>query len=180
MCLDHISVSGTCRNSGSRSPFDTLTTALDMFCQAASIERGFRANFLPKEHTILKKEKTVTQKTVEAITTLNGIAKTIRKKRINNGAIIFDKTENKFELDKKNQPENIVFKTTKSSNKLIEEFMLLANKKVAEKMRKSKERFVYRVHDQPDQEKLKNLFYGIIKVKLPVIRFILNLIQKII
>ncbi len=112
---------------------------------------------IPKEHTILKKEKKVTQKTVEAITTLNSIAKTIRNKRINNGAIIFDKTEIKFELDKKNQPENIVFKTTKSSNKLIEEFMLLANKKVAEKMRKSKERFVYRVHDQPDQEKLKNL-----------------------
>ena len=112
---------------------------------------------IPKEHTILKKEKKVTQKTVEAIKTLNDTAKTIRKKRINNGAIIFDKTEIKFELDKKNQPENIVFKTTKSSNKLIEEFMLLANKKVAEKMRKSKERFVYRVHDQPDQEKLKNL-----------------------
>ena len=112
---------------------------------------------IPKEHTILKKEKKVTQKTVEAITTLNSIAKTIRNKRINNGAIIFDKTEIKFELDKKNQPEKIVFKTTKSSNKLIEEFMLLANKKVAEKMRKSKERFVYRVHDQPDQEKLKNL-----------------------
>jgi ribonuclease R/exosome complex exonuclease DIS3/RRP44 len=112
---------------------------------------------IPKEHTILKKEKKVTQKTAEAITTLNTIAKTIRKKRINNGAIIFDKTEIKFELDKKKQPENIVFKTTKSSNKLIEEFMLLANKKVAEKMRKSKELFVYRVHDQPDQEKLKNL-----------------------
>jgi ribonuclease R/exosome complex exonuclease DIS3/RRP44 len=112
---------------------------------------------IPKENTILKKEKTVTQKTVEAITTLNSIAKTIRKKRINNGAIIFDKTEIKFKLDKKNQPEKILFKTTKSSNKLIEEFMLLANRKVAEKMRKSKERFVYRVHDQPDQEKLKNL-----------------------
>ena len=69
---------------------------------------------IPKEHTILKKEKKVTQKTVEAITTLNSIAKTIRNKRINNGAIIFDKTEIKFELDKKNQPENIVFKKTKS------------------------------------------------------------------
>ena len=53
---------------------------------------------IPKEHTILKKDKTVTKKTVEAITMLNSIAKTIRKKRINNGAIIFDKTEIKFDL----------------------------------------------------------------------------------
>ena len=51
----------------------------------------------------------------------------------------------------------MVFKTAKSANKLIEEFMLLANRKVAEKMKKGKERFVFRVHDQPDEEKLKNL-----------------------
>ena len=112
---------------------------------------------IPKEETILKKEKKVTQKIVDAITTLNGIAKTIRKKRINSGALIFDNSEIRFQLDAKNQPEKILFKTSKSANKLIEEFMLLANKKVAEKMRKSKERFVYRVHDQPDQEKLENL-----------------------
>ena len=112
---------------------------------------------IPKEETILKKEKKVTQKIVDAITTLNGIAKTIRKKRINSGALIFDKSEIRFQLDAKNQPEKILFKTSKSANKLIEEFMLLANKKVAEKMRKSKERFVYRVHDQPDHEKLENL-----------------------
>ena len=112
---------------------------------------------IPKEETILKKEKKVTQKIVEAITTLNSIAKTIRKKRINSGALIFDKSEIRFQLDAKNQPEKILFKTSKSANKLIEEFMLLANKKVAEKMRKSKERFVYRVHDQPDHEKLENL-----------------------
>ena len=112
---------------------------------------------IPKEETILKEEKRVTQKIVEAIATLNSIAKTIRNKRINNGALIFDKSEIKFKLDEKNQPVKILFKTAKSANKLIEEFMLLANKKVAEKMKKSNERFVYRVHDQPDHEKLENL-----------------------
>ena len=112
---------------------------------------------IPKEETILKEEKRVTQKVVDAITTLNGIAKTIRNKRINSGALIFDKSEIKFKLDKKNQPVKILFKTAKSANKLIEEFMLLANKKVAEKMKQSNERFVYRVHDQPDHEKLENL-----------------------
>jgi len=112
---------------------------------------------IPKEETILKEEKRVTQKIVEAITTLNSVAKTIRNKRINNGALIFDKSEIKFQLDEKNQPLKILFKTSKSANKLIEEFMLLANKKVAEKMKQSNERFVYRVHDQPDHEKLENL-----------------------
>jgi len=112
---------------------------------------------IPKEETILKEEKRVTQKIVEAITTLNSVAKTIRNKRINNGALIFDKSEIKFQLDEKNQPVKILFKTAKSANKLIEEFMLLANKKVAEKMKQSNERFVYRVHDQPDHEKLENL-----------------------
>ena len=115
------------------------------------------STIIPKEETILKDEKRVTQKIVEAITTLNSVAKTIRNKRINNGALIFDKSEIKFQLDKKNQPVKILFKTSKSANKLIEEFMLLANKKVAEKMKQSSERFVYRVHDQPDHEKLENL-----------------------
>jgi len=119
------------------------------------IENG--STTIPKEETILKEEKRVTQKVVDAITTLNGIAKTIRNKRINSGALIFDKSEIKFKLDKKNQPVKILFKTAKSANKLIEEFMLLANKKVAEKMKQSNERFVYRVHDQPDHEKLENL-----------------------
>jgi ribonuclease R/exosome complex exonuclease DIS3/RRP44 len=82
-----------------------------------------------KKKAILKEEKRVTQKIVEAIATLNSIAKTIRNKRINNGALIFDKSEIKFKLDEKNQPVKILFKTAKSANKLIEEFMLLANKK---------------------------------------------------
>ena len=115
------------------------------------------STIIPKEETILKEEKRVTQKIVEAITTLNSVAKTIRNKRINNGALIFDKSEIKFQLDEKNQPVKILFKTSKSANKLIEEFMLLANKKVAEKMKQSNECFVYRVHDQPDHEKLENL-----------------------
>ena len=119
------------------------------------IENG--STTIPKEETILREEKTVTQKVVDAITTLNGVAKTIRNKRINSGALIFDKSEIKFKLDEKNQPVKIMFKTAKSANKLIEEFMLLANKKVAEKMKQSNERFVYRVHDQPDHEKLENL-----------------------
>ena len=112
---------------------------------------------IPSESTILKKVKKVKKEITEGIIELNEIAKTIRKKRISNGAIIFDKSEIKFELNEKNQPKKILFKSTKSANKLIEEFMLLANRRVAERMKKSNEKFVYRVHDQPNQEKLENL-----------------------
>ena len=112
---------------------------------------------IPSESTILKKEKKVKKEIKEGIIELNEIAKTIRKKRISNGAIIFDKSEIKFELNEKNQPKKILFKSTKSANKLIEEFMLLANRRVAERMKKSNEKFVYRVHDKPNQEKLENL-----------------------
>ncbi len=112
---------------------------------------------IPSESTILKKVKKVKKEITEGIIELNEIAKTIRKKRISNGAIIFDKSEIKFELNDKNQPKKILFKSTKSANKLIEEFMLLANRQVAERMKKSNEKFVYRVHDQPNQEKLENL-----------------------
>ena len=112
---------------------------------------------IPKESTILKKEKKVKENIVEAICTINEIAKALRRKRIAEGAIIFDKSEIKFQLNKKNEPKKIEFKIAKSSNKLVEEFMLLANKRVAEKMNKSLGKFVYRVHDKPDQEKLENL-----------------------
>ena len=75
------------------------------------------------------------------------------------GAISFDKVEVKFNLDEENEPIGVYFKTTQDSNKLIEEFMLLANRKVAEYIGKQsqKKTFVYRIHDEPDDEKLAAL-----------------------
>jgi ribonuclease R/exosome complex exonuclease DIS3/RRP44 len=80
------------------------------------------------------------------------------------GAISFDKIEVKFDLNDQYEPIGVYFKEQKDSNKLIEEFMLLANRNVAEFIGKSKppKTFVYRVHDQPDDEKLYAL-QGIIK-----------------
>jgi len=85
----------------------------------------------------------------------------LRKERFANGALSFDKEEVKFELDEKGKPVGVYFKESKDSNHLIEELMLLANKKVAEEFTKYSRRhrrsgFVYRVHDKPDTEKLKN------------------------
>jgi len=93
---------------------------------------------------------------------LNNIAKTIRKKRLKAGAITFDKKEVKFKLDDQGKPLSVYYKEQKDAHKLVEEFMLLANKTIAEHIGKTKNRtkpktFVYRIHDIPNPEKLNNL-----------------------
>ena len=92
---------------------------------------------------------------------LNELAKKLREKRFAAGSIDFDRFEVKFELDEKGKPVNVYFKEAKDSNKLIEEFMLLANRKVAEFIGKTKKgikakTFVYRIHDVPNPEKMEN------------------------
>ncbi|MEZ5105476.1 MAG: ribonuclease R [Draconibacterium sp.] len=91
--------------------------------------------------------------------TLNDLAKKLRAQRFKMGSIAFDRIEMKFEIDQAGKPLSVFFKEAKESNQLIEEFMLLANKKVAEFIgKKEKEKtpktFVYRIHDKPDTDKL--------------------------
>lgn len=96
------------------------------------------------------------------ILTLDRLAKTLRERRFENGSVDFDREEVKFDIDDTGHPTGVYFKISKDANKLIEEFMLLANRTVAtaigkpEKRRKGKA-FVYRVHDQPDATKLSEL-----------------------
>jgi ribonuclease R len=90
---------------------------------------------------------------------LDRLAKTLRTNRMKKGAVEFDRVEVKFVIDEKGKPVSVFFKENKDSNKLIEEFMLLANRRVAEFVGKKKEQkkertFVYRIHDLPNQEKL--------------------------
>lgn len=97
----------------------------------------------------------------EEVLTLNELAKILRERRFKDGAINFERYEVKFEIDEKGKPLSVYFKEAKESNHLIEEFMLLANRAVAEYVGKTKEgkkakTFVYRVHDLPDPEKLDN------------------------
>ncbi len=97
----------------------------------------------------------------EEILSLNRLAKILKKKRFAAGAINFDRYEVKFEIDEKGKPLSVYFKVTKDSNHLIEEFMLLANRTVAElignKPKSVKPKtFVYRIHDVPDPEKMEN------------------------
>lgn len=95
------------------------------------------------------------------VLTLNSLAQQLRKRRYDNGALEFDRAEVRFEIDKDGHPVSVFFKESKEANKLIEEFMLLANLTVAEsigKMPKGKKpkNFVYRVHDNPNDEKIGN------------------------
>ncbi len=97
----------------------------------------------------------------DELRTLNSIAKKLRKERFQKGAVNFETTEVKFKLDEKGRPLAVIPKIRKDAHKLIEEFMLLANKQVAtfvyEKNKgKEKNTYVYRIHDAPDPEKVKD------------------------
>jgi len=104
----------------------------------------------------------------EEILRFNELALLLREERFKNGSIAFDRVEIKFNIDEKGKPISVYFKESKESNKLIEEFMLLANRRVAEKIgvshdRKPAKTFVYRIHDRPDAEKLENFNHFIHK-----------------
>ena len=120
-------------------------------------------NIVPANVSLTGQEYKVDDVIVEAILKLDELAKILRKKRMKQGAISFDRVEMKFNLDEAANPVGVYFKEAKDANKLIEEFMLLANRKVAEFIGKSKggkpsnKTFVYRVHDEPDIEKLASL-----------------------
>lgn len=95
------------------------------------------------------------------IMALDSLAKILREKRFADGALSFDRVEVRFDIDEKGHPLSVYFKESKDANKLVEEFMLLANRIVAESVGAIKggnpKTFVYRVHDEPDPERMTNL-----------------------
>ena len=125
-------------------------------------------------HTVIKSDRRFTYEEaqerlesgqgdyVEELQKLDKLAKQLRDQRFKAGAINFDRYEVKFEIDEKGKPLSVYFKVSKDANKLVEEFMLLANRTVAEKIGrvpkgKKAKVFPYRIHDLPDPEKLDNL-----------------------
>ncbi|EAQ42802.1 ribonuclease R [Polaribacter sp. MED152] len=117
---------------------------------------------MPENVSITDSAYEVKAEVVEATLQLDKLAKILRKKRMKQGAISFDRVEVKFNLDEEANPVGVFFKSSKDANKLIEEFMLLANRKVAEYIgskqgKPSNKTFIYRVHDEPDVEKLASL-----------------------
>ncbi|MDR1730329.1 MAG: ribonuclease R [Prevotellaceae bacterium] len=149
----------------------------EKLCYSVIFEMDKDANILHYNivHTVIKSDRRFTYEEAqeiietgngdfsEEILALNSLAKKLRQRRFDNGAIAFERTEVRFEIDEKGKPLSVYFKEAKDSNKLIEEFMLLANKTVATHIGKPKDKrskaktFVYRVHDVPDPEKLTNL-----------------------
>ena len=98
----------------------------------------------------------------DELITLDRIAKKLRAARFKNGSVKFDREEMRFDVDEKGKPIRCYFKKSKDANKLIEEFMLLANRYVAESVGKVKKgqkakTLPYRIHDQPDPTKLETL-----------------------
>ncbi|PHN94972.1 ribonuclease R [Maribacter sp. 6B07] len=114
---------------------------------------------IPEEISIRENAYRVSDEVVEATLKMDELAKIMRDKRMDQGALSFDKVEVRFNLDENNEPVGVYFKESKDANKLIEEFMLLANRKVAEFIgkQKPKKTFVYRIHDDPDPDKLMAL-----------------------
>ncbi|MGK0426915.1 MAG: ribonuclease R/exosome complex exonuclease DIS3/RRP44 [Ulvibacter sp.] len=114
---------------------------------------------IPSEISITGKEYKIEKPIADAILEMDRLAKILRTKRMRDGAISFDKLEVKFILSKDGNPDGVYFKESKDANKLIEEFMLLANRSVAEFIGKQspKKTFIYRIHDEPDDEKIAAL-----------------------
>lgn len=97
----------------------------------------------------------------EEILQVDALAKKLRERRFAEGSIDFDRSEVRFEIDENGKPLSVYFTESKDANKLIEEFMLLANRTVAERIgnvaKKNEKTFVYRIHDKPEPEKLDAL-----------------------
>ncbi|MDP4278103.1 MAG: ribonuclease R, partial [Bacteroidota bacterium] len=143
-------------------------------CYSCIFEMDERANVKKYHiaHTLIKSDRRFTYEEVQSIIegaegdfaedihVLNEMAKKLRQKRFVAGAINFDRWEMKFNIDENGKPLSVFVKTAKASNQMIEEFMLLANKTVASHIGKSSgapRTFVYRIHDQPDAEKMEDL-----------------------
>ncbi|WP_396149961.1 ribonuclease R [Flavobacterium sp.] len=116
-----------------------------------------KSDIIPAHISLTGKEYHAPKPIVEATLKMNDFAKILRRKRMNAGAISFDKVEVKFNLNEHAEPVGVYFKQSKDANHLIEEFMLLANRKVAEFIGKQKKTFIYRIHDEPNEDKLFGL-----------------------
>lgn len=114
---------------------------------------------IPADISLSSKAYEIGSELFDSLVTLNVVAKILRKNRMKNGAISFDKVEVKFDLNEACDPVGVFFKTSQDANKLIEEFMLLANRSVASfiGLQKPIKPFVYRIHDEPDEQKLYDL-----------------------
>ena len=135
---------------------DESANMLDYTIKKTVIHSDVRFTYQTAQDVIDNKEG----KLVTELLLLDKLSKILREKRQQNGSINFESTEVKFILDKNNNPIDVYFKESLSTNHLIEEFMLLANKTVAKHIgfpTKDAKTFVYRIHDKPDSDRISTL-----------------------
>ena len=156
----------------------TFSAVFEMNERAEVLKRWFGRTVIYSDHrfTYEAAQEVIESgkgKLSEELKVLNDMALKLRKKRMADGALAFDRAEVKFILDKENEPQGVYFKVSKDANHLIEEFMLLANRNVAEYAGLTKDgkkpsgrTFVYRIHDQPDPEKLTDLTNFVKQIRL--------------
>ncbi len=147
----------------------TFSAVFEMDDNANVLNRWFGRTIIYSDHRFAYADAQEVIETgkgtlAEEITTMNRLATIMRKQRMQDGALAFDKVEVKFDLNENNEPVGVYFKQSKEANHLIEEFMLLANREVAEFVGKDKKNnkpsnktFVYRIHDEPKPDRLADL-----------------------
>ncbi|NRB59592.1 MAG: ribonuclease R [Winogradskyella sp.] len=145
--------------SDARFAYEEAQAIIEQNVTLSAVEASQLNTTIPKEVSLTGEAYNTDENIAFAVLKLDELAKKMRSKRMRTGAISFDKVEVKFNLDEAANPVGVFFKTSKDANKLIEEFMLLANRKVSEFIGKQnpKKTFVYRVHDEPDEAKLAQL-----------------------
>ncbi len=146
----------TATYSDARFAYEEAQAIIEQNISSSTVKMSQINTSIPAEVSLTGNEYNTTPEIANAILKMNDLAKIMRRKRMSSGAISFDKVEVKFNLDNNSNPTGVFFKTSKDANKLIEEFMLLANKKVAEFIGKQSpnKTFIYRVHDEPNDSKL--------------------------
>lgn len=147
----------------------TFSAVFEMTRSAEVVKEWFGRTIIHSDHRFTYEEaqeviENKAGKFSEELILLNEMAKTLRKERFQKGAVNFETAEVKFKLDEKGRPLEVVPKVRKDAHKLIEEFMLMANRAVAtwvysmavDKSKKGSNTFVYRIHDYPDPEKVRD------------------------
>lgn len=147
----------------------TFSAVFEMSPEAKVIKEWFGKTVIYSDHRFTYEQAqeiiegtTENKQFGEVIRTMDGLAKILRGKRLNEGALNVETQEVRFELDEKGNPIGLKLKVSKDANKLIEEFMLLANRRVARYIGEPKKGkkmipFVYRTHDEPNEAKIADL-----------------------
>lgn len=140
-------------NSNERFSYSEAQEIIEHFHESST----YTSYAISKENSIRGGSYSVGSDVVESISVLDSLARIMKEQRMRNGAISFESTEVKFRLDENKNPVDVYVKESKEANFLIEEFMLLANCKVAEFIHSKGKTFIYRVHDAPDEQKLTQM-----------------------